>query len=41
MEHLLEGLPGVVLKPLCRFYRRNDGIAWNEAQRPNGLGATV
>lgn len=33
MERLLACLQGLLLKPLCRLYRRDDVIAWDEAQR--------
>jgi len=33
MEHLLAGLPSLLLIPLARLYRRDDVVAWDEAQR--------
>lgn len=32
MEHLLAGLSGLLLKPLCRLYCCDDVVAWDEAQ---------
>ncbi|WP_245420468.1 MULTISPECIES: hypothetical protein [Mesorhizobium] len=33
MEHLMAGLPSLLMISLCRLYRRDDVPAWDEAHR--------